>query len=113
LADKLYIFKSHDAGIVEQLKDCMAPRDLELKKGAQVMLIKNLSNSLVNGSIGIVEDFTAHEKTDAPSVEITGSYAMPIVRFSNGESVIINRHVWETTNLGIWGGEWNIFCVLI
>ena len=36
----------------------MAPKVLELKKGAQVMLIKNLDETLVNGSLGTVIGFS-------------------------------------------------------
>lgn len=36
----------------------MAPKMLELKKGAQVMLIKNLDETLVNGSLGTVLGFS-------------------------------------------------------
>lgn len=39
------------------LDNFMAPRQLCLKKGAQVMLIKNLDSTLANGSIGTVLDF--------------------------------------------------------
>ena len=39
------------------LENFMAPRHVHVKKGAQVMLIKNLGESLVNGSIGTVVDF--------------------------------------------------------
>lgn len=35
----------------------MAPPSIELKKGAQVMLIKNMDETLVNGSLGTVDDF--------------------------------------------------------
>jgi ATP-dependent DNA helicase PIF1 len=39
------------------LSNMMAPPVLELKKGAQVMLIKNMDETLVNGSLGTVIDF--------------------------------------------------------
>ncbi len=35
----------------------IAPEALEIKKGAQVMLIKNIDGQLVNGSLGIVQSF--------------------------------------------------------
>lgn len=40
------------------LSNMMAPKVLELKKGAQVMLIKNLDETLVNGSLGTVIGFS-------------------------------------------------------
>ena len=39
------------------LSNCMAPPAIHLKKGAQVMLIKNMEDTLVNGSIGRVVAF--------------------------------------------------------
>lgn len=42
----------------------MAPKTLELKKGAQVMLIKNLDDTLVNGSLGTVIGFSTEGAFD-------------------------------------------------
>lgn len=39
-----------------------ALRKVELKEGAQVMLLKNLSNGLVNGSCGIVVGFRTKDQ---------------------------------------------------
>ena len=39
------------------LSNCMAPQRITLKKGAQVMLIKNIDDTLVNGSLGKVVAF--------------------------------------------------------
>jgi ATP-dependent DNA helicase PIF1 len=40
----------------------MAPQSIELKKGAQVMLIKNMDETLVNGSLGTVVDFMSQAR---------------------------------------------------
>jgi ATP-dependent DNA helicase PIF1 len=64
LQGKTYEFMSEDGGSIKDLaardrllSNCMAPQRLVLKKGAQVMLIKNIDDSLVNGSIGNVIAF--------------------------------------------------------
>ncbi|KAK6526807.1 hypothetical protein TWF281_011965 [Arthrobotrys megalospora] len=46
------------------LSNCMAPHTLELKQGAQVMLVKNMDETLVNGSLGRIVAFMS-EKTYA------------------------------------------------
>lgn len=64
LQGKLFVFNAADSGTMKDiaardklLVNCMAPPVLELKKGAQVMLIKNIDENLVNGSIGQVVAF--------------------------------------------------------
>lgn len=47
------------------LLNCMAPENVTLKKGAQVMLIKNIDESLVNGSLGKVIGFMSEQTFDA------------------------------------------------
>ena len=46
------------------LQNCMAPESISLKKGAQVMLIKNVDESLVNGSLGQVVAFMDERQFD-------------------------------------------------
>lgn len=66
LPGKSFRFESYDSGdpaIRDRLlQNMMAPKVLELKKGAQVMLIKNMDETLVNGSLGTVTGFMS-EKT--------------------------------------------------
>lgn len=64
-------------------KDCIAPENLQLCIGAQVMLIKNLNVAaqLCNGSRGIITGF-------APQ-------GQPIVRFLHGHEMIMQTAVWS------------------
>ena len=69
LAGKVEVFDAVDGGStldikmrVRLLSSCMAPSKLELKVNAQVMLIKNIDEALVNGSLGRVVGFM-NEKT--------------------------------------------------
>lgn len=64
LAGLEYVFEARDGGSLSDkvardklLSNCMAPERITLKKGAQVMLIKNIDENLVNGSIGSVVAF--------------------------------------------------------
>lgn len=56
-------FPATDSGSIDPkfreklLANCMAPPVIQLKKGAQVMLIKNMEDTLVNGSLGRVAAF--------------------------------------------------------
>ena len=64
LVGKEYHFVAVDTGTITDpvmreklLSNMMASKTLVLKKGAQVMLIKNMDDSLVNGSLGKVVGF--------------------------------------------------------
>ena len=66
------VFEARDGGtIVDKtqrdrlLANCMAPEVLELKKGAQVMLIKNIDEMLVNGSLGRIRGFMNEAQFDS------------------------------------------------
>jgi len=64
-------FEARDGGTIvdkamrdKLLANCMAPEFITLKKGAQVMLIKNIDESLVNGSVGKVIGFMSEQTFD-------------------------------------------------
>lgn len=68
LPGKANIYQAIDGGILEDkemkerlLQNFLAPKQLQLKIGAQVMMIKNIDATLVNGSLGKVIDFIDHE----------------------------------------------------
>lgn len=63
-------------------RDCMAVTDLELAIDAQVMVLANLSSTIVNGSRCVVIDFDI----------ITG---YPIVRFMNGSTLTMEPYAWS------------------
>lgn len=69
-------------------KNCLASSQLNLKIGAQVMMLKNTlqKQGIINGSIGIITNFNKEKN--------------PIVRFFNGVETIISPEVWavETYN---------------
>jgi len=71
LVGETEIYEARDGGsIVDKaqrdklLSNCMAPEMIKLKKGAQVMLIKNIDETLVNGSIGKVIGFMSEQTFD-------------------------------------------------
>jgi ATP-dependent DNA helicase PIF1 len=80
-----YDMVTHGAkNYVDQLKrSCLAPEVLRLKKGAQVMCIKNAPDrKYVNGSLGVVIDF--EPLTD-----------YPIVQLVSGREVVMRLDSWE------------------
>lgn len=55
-----------------------APPIVELKKGAQVMLLANLSDTLVNGSRGVIQDFQEMDYEDF--IKVAESKPMELVK---------------------------------
>lgn len=82
------------------LNQCPAAPSVALKKGAQVMLIRNITNDLVNGTVGVVTGFT-NEVDKNYGTGRAFKEALPIVRFtlSNGKMYtrVLDRMVWEVT----------------
>ena len=56
-------FRSDNDGDTKQLRSCEAPSTLYLKLNARVLLMVNLTDKLVNGSRGIVKEFTRETVT--------------------------------------------------
>ena len=76
-------FKAVDGGSISDfnqrdklLANCMAPPSITLKKGAQVMLIKNIDDTLVNGSVGKVVAFMDEATFDIYHEDEDGFQAM-------------------------------------
>ena len=86
--DEASNLNQYDAKCIEQFnKDCKAPRNLELKEGCRVILLKNIdiSNGLVNGSCGTVKKL-------APS--------SIYVLFDNGQSIHLEPEEFEYSTEG-------------
>jgi ATP-dependent DNA helicase PIF1 len=65
------IYEARDGGSVSDktfrdklLSNVMAPERISLKKGAQVMLLKNIDETLVNGSLGKIIGFMSESQFD-------------------------------------------------
>lgn len=89
-----------------------AQKSLQLRRGAQVMLLANLSDSLVNGSRGVVLDFCEHSEQreayeQASNAAVQEEWARvagcaadepllwPLVRFDNGDERLMTPHTWQ------------------
>ncbi|CAI2165005.1 15322_t:CDS:10 [Funneliformis geosporum] len=81
------------------IKGCLAPLKLPLKINAQVMLTKNFTKQLVNGSKGVVVGWFSipsmkfyDEHDEVPSDDVT--FVLPVVKFTNGQIKIIPWTEW-------------------
>ncbi|XP_060065940.1 LOW QUALITY PROTEIN: uncharacterized protein LOC132546245 [Ylistrum balloti] len=79
LSGELKIYKSTDEGFNYYLGKFLAPKNLGLKAGCPVMLVKNLSDSLVNGLRGIVNKLY----TDSVDVKFTFGSKSVTVKIKN------------------------------
>lgn len=84
-----------DSYLYQLNKSCQAPSRLVLKRGAQVMLVKNLavSEGLVNGCRGVVTSFS--KKSEAEQ-------ALPVVAFTTAKGV--KRQVLERVEFNVEAG---------
>jgi len=69
-------------------KNCSADKEMRLKIGAQVVLIRNMNDDLVNGSRGVVVGFQMvtpaeiQSESNTKNSKVTGSFKqIPLVRF--------------------------------
>jgi ATP-dependent DNA helicase PIF1 len=108
-------FTAIDSGDVRKMQSCIAPHTIQLKLYAQVMLLKNIDIDLVNGSIGVVVGFvgkgkyakkkaverlrTPYRQKDSVMLdgegEINMSIPFPVVKFSGGRIVVLERESWS------------------
>jgi hypothetical protein len=86
LTGETHIYRAVDDGDSSLIKDCLFPETLELKIGAQVVLLKNIDEQFVNGSTGIVVGF---------ETSMLNTVAYPIVKFDNGISWTICIDLWK------------------
>ena len=70
---------SKDSGETLELKSCSAPKNVILKAKARVVLLKNMSPSLVNGLRGTISSFL---------------YGYPCVIFDNGQLEVIREELF-------------------
>ena len=86
------------------LKECQAPKELELRVGCQVMMLRNESaeecaspaERLVNGSRGVVIGFQMHDGTPDESDEHTRTTTgWPVVKFMNGREERVGPQTFE------------------
>lgn len=87
-------FEAIDFGDKYVLENFMAPKVLNLKVNAQVMLLKNLTSTLVNGSIGIVQEFVKSKNDEKEQ-------AYPKVKFTNGETRVLYYEEWSIEERGM------------
>ncbi|CAJ0849446.1 10486_t:CDS:2, partial [Entrophospora sp. SA101] len=113
IQNKPYIYhaKDYEPEKIGQLKTlikgCLAPDKLELKRGAQVMLIKKINNDLVNGSRGVIVGFYSKDTRKSyydgedEIVEFgQKDEILPIVKFTENRKLIVHKAEWRLETVG-------------
>lgn len=88
----LRTFISTDTGTVSALTHCPAPRELCLKKGCQVMLVRNMSDSLVNGTIGTIRGFKDIDGIKTPTMNV-------VALDGSTKKIVLSRVQWESRDI--------------
>ncbi|XP_057994433.1 ATP-dependent DNA helicase PIF1 [Hevea brasiliensis] len=104
LGEKVVVYKAADGGLDNQraeLKQGIAPDQLELCNGARVMLIKNLNvwRNLCNGATGTVTGFV--EPEDKYVLHLSPDNLLPVVKFDSGPEMVVEPQVWEILEGGL------------
>lgn len=114
------VYESTDHGDMKRMQFCIAPQRISLKVNAQVMLLKNMDSSLVNGSLGVVVGFVGEGKFSNPravlsrlppnrysgntddgfDIERAIKKQYPVVRFAGQREVVIEPETWDLTLKG-------------
>lgn len=103
IQSEAHVYKSIDGGaavpimLEKALASFMAPKEITLKVGAQVMLIKNLTETLVNGSIGKVIDFM----DEAEYSQMTEGAPQEQVKDDRNAPVRVSRKKWPLVRFSL------------
>lgn len=89
LKGEIKIYKATTKGnekLVDTLKNAVLANEmLSLKKGAQVMFVRNNPETgVVNGSLGVVESFTDEDT--------------PVVKLKNGQRILVEPETWSVND---------------
>lgn len=88
----MYRFDAQDEGDVSQLKNIIVKKTLWLKIGVKVMLLRNLTNKLVNGLVGEVKQIMDETvKVFFPSVDVLADIKR--VLFTCKKYILMSRRV--------------------
>ncbi|XP_068656620.1 uncharacterized protein [Aristolochia californica] len=103
LGGEIITYRALDSGKEpwrSQLKQGIAPDELELCLGAKVMLIKNMDTNqgLVNGTIGMVTGFVKPKKAEdggSGILDMCSAGLLPRVYFESGVEKVVGPESWD------------------